>query len=292
MTTTLKTLDTPVQRQIRQPGLSIIVPAYNEEMRLPRCLEHLAGYIAGLDRAIDVIVVENGSTDGTANVVRSYQRTMPYLRLVQVAGRGKGWAVRAGMLAGTGDYLMFCDADFSMPVNDIDRFLAVLDDGAPIVIASRELPSSRRYDEPARRHAMGRLYNRVVQALVIDGIDDTQCGFKAFQRPVARDLFGLQRTPGWAFDAEILYLARRRGYAVSQLPIDWYYDGDSRVRQMSASLSMIGETLRIRAYAALHLYGRQRPCEGTLALSSTLAPDAAMGNANAGSAATVWGRTR
>ena len=105
---------------------------------------------------------------------------------------------------------------------------------------------------------MGRVYNRVVRALVVGGIADTQCGFKAFQRPVARDLFGLQRTGGWAFDAEILYLARRRGYAVHQVPIDWYYDDDSRVQHLSDSLAMFGETLRIRAYAALRLY-RRRP---------------------------------
>jgi len=295
MTTTLVSSGVTAQmetsersRRTPKPRLSIIVPAYNEERRLPHSLERLAGYIAGLDRAADVIVVENGSTDGTADVVRSYQRTMPYLHLLQVTARGKGWAVRAGMLAATGDYLMFCDADFSMPVEETERFLTLLDDGAPIVIASRELPSSRRHDEPPRRHAMGRFYNRVVRALVVDGIDDTQCGFKAFHRAVARDLFNLQRTRGWAFDAELLYLARRRGYAVYQLPIDWYYDGDSRVRQMSDSLSMLGETLRIRAYAALHFYGRRRSQPQTMSLSSPLSPEpAAAGNANAGSVAAV-----
>jgi len=241
------------------PHLSIIVPAYNEEKRLPRSLERLERYVARLDRAVEVVVVENGSTDGTGDVVRDFQRRMPYLRLLHEASPGKGGAVRRGMLAATGRYLMFCDADFSMPVEEIDRFLAVLDTGAPIVIASRELPASRRHDEPARRHVMGRVYNRIVRALVVGGIDDTQCGFKAFQRPVGRDLFGLQRTRGWAFDAEILYLAQRRGYAVHQVPIDWYYDGDSRVQHLSDSLAMLGETLRIRAYAALRLYRRRRP---------------------------------
>jgi dolichyl-phosphate beta-glucosyltransferase len=184
---------------------------------------------------------------------------MPYLRLLHVATPGKGWAVRTGMLAATGDHLMFCDVDFSMPVTELDKFIALLDTGAPIVIASRELASSLRHDEPVRRHVMGRVFNRMVQLLVVHGIDDTQCGFKAFQRPVGRDLFSLQRVKGWGFDVEILYLARRRGYRVQQLAIDWFYDPDSRVRGMADSLSMVGEILRIRLYALLGVYRRRLP---------------------------------
>ena len=236
------------------PRLSIIIPAYNEERRLPGSLMRLDGYVKGLDREVEVLVAENGSTDRTAAVVEECRERMPYLRLLRVATPGKGWAVRAGMLAATGDHLMFCDADFSMPVEEIGKFTALLDAGTPIVIASREVASAARHDEPSRRHVMGRVFNRVVQALVVSGIDDTQCGFKAFQRPVARDLFGRQRIRGWAFDVEILYLARRRGYRVQQLAIDWYYDGDSRVRGLPDSLSMLGEILRIRLYALLGLY--------------------------------------
>jgi len=238
------------------PRLSIVIPAYNEERRLPGSLARLDGYVAGLDREVEVIVVENGSTDGTAAVVEEARRRMPYLRLLRVTTSGKGWAVRAGMLAATGDHLMFCDADFSMPVEEIGKFIALLDAGVPVVIASREVASARRHDEPSRRHVMGRVFNRLVQILVVGGIDDTQCGFKAFQRPVARDLFGHQRLRGWAFDVEILYLARRRGYRVQQLAIDWYYDGDSRVRGLVDSLSMGAELLRIRLFALLGLYRR------------------------------------
>jgi hypothetical protein len=154
---------------------------------------------------------------------------------------------------------MFCDVDFSMPVSELDKFIALLDTGAPIVIASRELASSLRHDEPVRRHVMGRVFNRAVQLLVVHGIDDTQCGFKAFQRPVGRDLFSLQRIKGWGFDVEILYLARRRGYRVQQLAIDWFYDPDSRVLGMADSLSMVGEILRIRLYALFGVYRRRLP---------------------------------
>ncbi len=241
---------------VPKPRLSVVIPAYNEERRLRASLARLDGYIMGLDREVEVLVVENGSTDRTADVVEECRARMPYLRLLRVATPGKGWAVRAGMLAATGDHLMFCDADFSMPVEEIGKFTALLDAGTPIVIASREAASAARHDEPSRRHIMGRVFNRVVQFIVVRGIDDTQCGFKAFQRPVGRDLFGRQRIRGWAFDVELLYLARRRGYRVQQLAIDWYYDADSRVRGMPDSLAMVGEVLRIRLYALLGLYRR------------------------------------
>lgn len=244
---------------VPKPRLSVIIPAYNEERRLPGCLARLREYLPTLDREVEVIVAENGSADGTVAVVRECQRDMPYLRLLRVPTPGKGWAVRAGMLAGRGDHLMFCDVDFSMPVEEIGKFVALLDQGAPIVIASRELATSRRHDEPPRRHLMGRVFNRVVRVFVVGGIDDTQCGFKAFQRSVARDLFSVQRIHGWAFDVEILYLARRRGYRVQQLAIDWYYDGDSRVRGMRDSVDMMAEVLRIRAFALLRLYHRRQP---------------------------------
>ena len=240
-----------------RPRLTIVMPAYNEERRLPSTLVRLDAFLKAFDREVEVIVVENGSTDRTVEVVVDYQRTMPSLRLMQVPAAGKGWAVRAGMLAGTGDHLMFCDVDFSMPVEEIAKFTALLDQGAPIVIASRELATSHRHDEPGRRHVMGRVFNRAVQILVVHGIEDTQCGFKAFQRPVARDLFGHQRIKRWGFDVEILYLARRRGYRVQQLAIDWYYDADSRVRGMQDSLDMLSEILRIRLYALMGLYRKR-----------------------------------
>lgn len=227
-------------------SLSIIIPAYNEESRLGGSLARLHTYLSHLNRPVEVIVIENGSVDGTAAVVREHQRSMPYLRLVQLSTPGKGGAVRQGMLEARGEYLMFCDADMSMPVQDIDLFLAELDRGAPIVIASRELATSTRHNEPWRRHLMGRAFNWITRSLVVRDFGDTQCGFKAFQRAVARDLFGRQRTRGWAFDVEILLLARQCGYRVQQIAINWYYDSDSRVDGMRDSIAMIVELARIR----------------------------------------------
>ena len=242
-----------------KPRLSIIMPAFNEERRLPTSLQRLDEYVCGLDREVEIIVVENGSTDRTATVVQAWQDRLPYLRLMCVAQPGKGRAVRAGMLAASGDHLMFCDVDFSMPIEELSKFTALLDTGAPIVIASRELATSQRHAEPARRHIMGRVFNRVVQLLVVRGIEDTQCGFKAFQRPVGRDLFSMQRLTGWGFDVEILYLARRRGYRVQQLAIDWFFDPDSRVRGLSDSVTTLAEVLRIRLYALVGAYRRGLP---------------------------------
>ncbi len=257
-----------------KPSLSIIMPAYNEESRLRDSLLRLDSYLSLLDRAAEVIVVENGSTDKTAVVTEECRQHMPYLRLLRMSTAGKGWAVRSGMLAATGDYLMFCDVDFSMPIASIDLFLAALDAGAPIVIASRELTASRRYDEPRRRHVMGRVFNRAVQALVVDGFADTQCGFKAFQREVAHDLFAQQQTRGWAFDVEILHLARRRGYRVRQIAIDWYYDRDSRVRGLHDSLTMVVELVRMRVRPLLNPRRRvspATPASGHLGRSLTTA---------------------
>ncbi len=242
-----------------KPSLSIIIPAYNEESRLRDSLMRLDSYLSMLDRTAEVIVVENGSTDRTAVVAEECRQYIPYLRLLRMSTAGKGWAVRSGMLAARGDYLMFCDIDFSMPAASIDLFLAELDAGAPIVIASRELAASRRHDEPQRRYVLGRVFNRAVQALVVGGFTDTQCGFKAFQREVAHDLFARQQTRGWAFDVEILHLARRRDYRVRQIAIDWYYDHDSRVRGLHDSLSMAMELVRMRARPLLDPSRRVSP---------------------------------
>jgi dolichyl-phosphate beta-glucosyltransferase len=150
-----------------------------------------------------------------------------------------------------------------MPVEQLDRFIAVLDEGYDIAVGSRELPESRRYDEPARRHVMGRVFNLLVRALAVPGLDDTQCGFKGFRRPVARDLFARQRLDGFSFDAEVLFLARRRGYRFKEVPIDWYFDADSRVRAVSDTIHMTLDLLRIRFYQLRG--GYRRPAQATLA---------------------------
>ncbi len=228
------------------PGLSIVIPAFNEERRLPHTLDEIARFRAQFPRPLEIVVCDDGSVDGTWPLLEARAKEAPYLRPLQLPHRGKGAAVRAGMLAASLQFVMLCDADLSMPIEDMDRFIAVLDEGYDLAIGSREGPGAKRYGEPARRHLMGRIFNLFVRTLVIGGLDDTQCGFKGFQRGAARDLFSRQRMDGFSFDAEILFLARKRGYAAKVVGIDWYFNDDSRVRAVSDTLTMTLDLIRIR----------------------------------------------
>ena len=233
--------------------LSIIIPAHNEEHRLPQTLGQVFHFLSQQPWQAEVLVVENGSTDRTLDVVRHFQETYPNLRLLENEMRGKGLAVKAGMLAARGQYRFMCDADLSMPVEQITRFLPPRLD-VPIAIASREAPGSKRYHEPAYRHWGGRVINWLVQALVLPGIQDTQCGFKCFRADAARRIFSAQRLSGIAFDVEILYLARKYGYALQEVPIDWYYNADSRINLIDDTLSMLRDLLTIRRNDRAGLY--------------------------------------
>jgi dolichyl-phosphate beta-glucosyltransferase len=227
-------------------GLTIVIPAFNEEHRLPHTLDELARFRATLDRDIEILVCDDGSSDGTASLVEARAARMPELKLVRLPHRGKGSAVRGGMLAASLQYVMLCDADLSMPVEEIDLFVRVLDDGFQVAIGSREHAQSKRYHEPVRRHIMGRVFNLFVRLLLVSGMNDTQCGFKGFQRDVARDLFSRQRLDGFSFDAEVLFLAKRRHYRMKEVPINWYFNDDSRVRAVTDTFTMTLDLLRIR----------------------------------------------
>ena len=160
--------------------------------------------------------------------------------------QGKGAAVRTGMLAGRGEYLFICDADLSMPIHEVAKFMPPQRNGYDIAIASRELPESRRVGEPEYRHLMGRVFNFIVRVLAIPRVQDTQCGFKVFRRDVAREIFPLQTIDGWAFDVEVLYIALQRGYKLLEVPITWYYKPQSRVHPLRDSISMLREVVRVR----------------------------------------------
>lgn len=226
--------------------LSIVIPAFNEEDRLPAAFREVRRFLDGQGLSCEIIIVENGSTDRTPQIARDEAADDPCCHVINVVQRGKGRAVRHGMLASRGRIAMYCDADFSMPVEEVPLLLQALEGGADIAIASREAPGSRRVGEPYRRHLMGRVFNRVVRTLVVPGIQDTQCGFKAFKREVAHDLFRLQRVDGWAFDVEVLFLAMRRGYTVREVPITWRYDPSTRVRPVRDTIAMLREVLMIR----------------------------------------------
>jgi dolichyl-phosphate beta-glucosyltransferase len=216
-------------------------------------LERLHAYLATQPYSWEIIVVSNASRDGTEDVVRSYAQQIPGLQLISLAGRGKGLAVRAGAIRSWGEVVFICDADLSMPPETLARFTHAIET-ADVVVGSREAPGARRFHEPARRHVMGRVFNFLVRSLAVPGIADTQAGFKAFRREAADHLFGQQFVTGWGFDVELLYLARKFGYRISEIPIDWYFDADSRVRPGVDTLNMVTEVLMIRLRDLLRRY--------------------------------------
>ena len=241
------------------PWLSVIVPAYNEERRLPATLEKLRAYLSRQPFAYEILVVDNASTDRTAEIVREQASRDPAVRLVQLPARGKGIAVRTGMLQAAGRYRFFCDADLSMPVEELERFYPPQLNDMDIAIGSREAPGARRYGEPPYRHFTGRIFSIAVKLLILRGFEDTQCGFKCFRDTAAQDLFSRQRFNGWSFDVEVLYIARRRGYRIREVPISWHYQSDSRIRLVDDSLRMFADLLRIRWNGLRGAYDRPDP---------------------------------
>lgn len=229
------------------PKLSIIIPAYNEAHRLPESLRQLRLWLNDQPYSSEVIVVDDGSTDETAKVVRAAMTEWATLSLHSASHAGKGAAVRDGARAARGELVAFADADFSMPVHELERLRLVAEEIAGIAIASREASGARRYGEPWHRHAMGRVFNRVVQILVLPGIQDTQCGFKCMPRAIALTLCAQQTIPGWGFDVELLAIATRHGFAIRETPIPWFYMANSRVRLGRDTFNMIREVLTIRA---------------------------------------------
>jgi dolichyl-phosphate beta-glucosyltransferase len=229
----------------QSPRLSIVIPAFNEERRLGSTLHRLHEYLSSQDYSWDIVVVNNGSTDDTAGLVRRCAAEVPNLRLIDIAERGKGIASRTGVLQCNGEIIFLCDADLSMPPHSLASFLEMVEK-ADVVVGSREAAGSRRYEEPWHRHLMGRVFNRLVQIIAVKGIDDTQCGFKALRRGAAHDLFTQQRLNGFAFDVELLYLAQKYGYQIEEIGIDWYFNDDTRVRPGIDTLGMVKELLTIR----------------------------------------------
>jgi len=236
------------------PLLSIVIPAYNEEHRLPPSLQKIHTFLEAQPYSSEVVVIENGSQDRTLEVVSKYVEQMPTLRVLRETGRGKGLAVRRGMLEARGEYRFICDADLSMPIEQVNRFIPPLLPHPDVVIASREIPGAKRYHEPTYRHLIGRVFNAIVRWMALPGLQDTQCGFKCFQAQAADEVFSRQTLAGWSFDVEVLFIARKLGYQVKEVPIDWYYDPGSRVSLFKDSLQMFLDLISIRRNARKGLY--------------------------------------
>jgi dolichyl-phosphate beta-glucosyltransferase len=226
--------------------LALVVPAYDEEAQLADSLAQLRHYLATQPWRWEIRVVDDGSRDGTARVVAEIAAADPRVVLQREPHRGKGGAVRAGMRATTARYRFLCDADLSMPVRELPRFLPPLLEGADVAIGTREGAGARRVGEPLSRHLAGRLFNRLVRWMLVPGVHDTQCGFKLFTAAAADAIFPHVTVEGWAFDIEALVIARRKGLRVREVPIEWHYRQASRVRVLRDGVAMFRALLRIR----------------------------------------------
>lgn len=229
--------------------LSVIIPAWQEARRMDTLVRGARALQSMLPYPIEILVVDDGSTDGTGALAASAGLTV-----IRQEHRGKGAAVRTGMLAASGMYRLIADADWSMPPEQVLTLIPPARTGYDVAIASREAHGARRVDEPMTRHVIGRVFNRLVQRLVVPGLEDTQCGFKVFRAEAARALFSRCVEDGWAFDVEVLALARAMGLRVVEVPIDWVYDADSRVRPLRDGLEMLRAILRIRRNLRTGLY--------------------------------------
>lgn len=239
---------------MKKPFLSIIIPAFNEAKRIPDTLRKINAYLLEQDYLSEIIVVENGSTDGTYHIVNEMQGEINCLTVLHVDQRGKGWAVQQGMLHAEGDYRFICDADLSMPIEEVALFMPPAELSAPIAIASREAPGSVRYNEPQYRHLIGRVFNGLVRLIVLPGLNDTQCGFKLFREDAAMAIFPHLTVFGWTFDVEALFIARKLGYKIVEVPIHWHHHPHSTVRVMRDSIRMGFDLLKIRINDLLGKY--------------------------------------
>lgn len=243
---------------MEKPYLSIVIPAHNEEDRLPVTLQQVLEFTEKQDYSTEVIIVENGSQDRTLQIAQDFAAGRSLWHVLHSELSGKGRAVRMGMLAAQGEYCFMCDADFSMPVGEINCFLPPLLDSYDIAIASREAPGAVRYNEPAYRHFVGRIYNTMIRLLALPGLNDTQCGFKCFRGDVVQGLFSKQTLSGWSFDVEVLFIARRYGYRIIEVPIAWYFNAGSKIRVWHDSLAMGTDLLKIRWNALTGRYGPKK----------------------------------
>jgi dolichyl-phosphate beta-glucosyltransferase len=231
------------------PFLSIIIPAHNEESRLPRSLRQVLAFLENQSYSSEVIVVENGSTDRTLQIARELAQQNSKLIVIHEDLRGKGNALRKGVLSAHGEYRFICDADLSMPVEEIQKFLPPQLIDFDVAIGSREAKGAIRYNEPSYRHLGGRAINLLIRLFILPGLNDTQCGFKCFRAETAVSLFQQQTITGWSFDIELLYIARRNKLRVVEIPIQWYFDADSKVNAIRDALRMIGDIFRIHLNA-------------------------------------------
>jgi glycosyltransferase involved in cell wall biosynthesis len=259
--------------QPETPLLSVVVPAYNEERRLPDSMRQILAYLEPQPYTWEVIVADDGSSDATAALVERIAAGQPRVRLLRLDHRGKGYTVRAGALAARGRFVLLCDADMAVPLDEWPRLRAALESGAHVAIGSREGVGATREGEPWQRHLMGRVFNMIIRLVAVGEFNDTQCGFKALYRVVAEDLFRRVRIYGddappvqgaavTAYDVELLFLAVKRGYRVAEIPVPWRYGEETKVSALRDSWRNLRDVLRVRWNA---LRGAYRDLKAPLA---------------------------
>jgi dolichyl-phosphate beta-glucosyltransferase len=230
------------------PELSIVIPCYNEEQRLPRTIEQIERYLAGKGLSHELILVDDGSSDGTRTIMDAAAERNRSVRLEALPhNRGKGRALAEGVAAARGAEILVTDADLSTPIDELDKLRAELRKGAGVAIASRALPGSRvEVSQPIYRVLMGKAFNLLVQAVLLPGIWDTQCGFKLFRADVAHEVFAKLTTDGFGYDPEVLYRAKKRGVKIAEVPVVWRNSAPTKVSPIKSSIDMFRHVLRIR----------------------------------------------
>lgn len=238
-------------------SLSIIIPAYNEEWRLPETIRRIESYFqANMPAFLEILIVDDGSKDATVRVAESFHAANSNIRVLRnPSNRGKGYSVRHGMLEGRGEWLLFSDADLSTPIEEIEKLWAAIQrDQSQVAIGSRALDRSLiGVHQPGFRETAGKIFNAVMRVFIRLPLSDTQCGFKLFRKDVARQVFSKQKLEGFGFDVEVLYLARKAGRRISEVPVRWNHADNSRVSAMNGIRAFV-ELLEVRWNSLLGRY--------------------------------------
>lgn len=247
-----------------QPYLSVVIPSYNEQKNLQRgVLEEVVSYLKKQDYSWEIVLSDDGSTDGTLEVLNNFSQKNDQVRVQANKHAGKGPTVAAGMLAAKGQYRIYTDFDQSTPISEIEKLWPFVEKGEDVIIGSRAVQGARRDEEPWYRHLMGQVFNMVVQFFALPGIQDSQCGFKMFSQEATKALFPnlviyatKERQDAFtgAFDVELLFLARKKGYSIAEVPVLWKHNETDRVNPIKDSIRMFADTLRIRAAAIMGKY--------------------------------------
>jgi glycosyltransferase involved in cell wall biosynthesis len=244
------------------PQYSIVIPAYNEAARILVALEEVVECVRRRGWNAEIVVVDDGSHDRTADIVRSFAASAPEVRLLQNAvNRGKGYSVRKGMLQALGEIVLFTDADLSAPIEEAEGLFEAIAGGADIAIGSRWLERARQtIRQPLYRRFFGRCFNAVTRAIMALPYADTQCGFKAFTRAAAQSVFPLQTIERWGFDPEILFIALKNGYRIAEIPVSWAHDERTRISYLRDGMRMLEDIAIVRWNALLGRYSK--PVDG------------------------------